>query len=402
MRNVLVIYLKELREVLRDRRTLLFMFLMPTIIVPVLMNLVIGFTVHMEKKARTETLGYAIFGGEYLPKLREAFENEQGFETVSISSPNDIESAIASEKIKFAIVIPESAGRQLEDSNQVTIRLYYNDATVASRANIRAAKVIRAFGERLRAERLTKLGLESPRSQDNLLNPIALEEHGTANMREILGERLGGMLPYFFIIFSFMGAMYTAIDIGAGEKERGTLETLLLAPVPRWQIVLGKFLVLFTTGVTAALLCLTSVGLLLATKGKEITGTMQEVLQSISLTDFVLVGAMLVPTAAIFASLLLCISIYARSYREAGVYCGPLNMIVIIPAVIAMLPGIELNWMTAMVPVMNISLAIKELLKGTMDYLILAAILGSTFFVAGALLVFTTWWFGREAVLFRE
>jgi sodium transport system permease protein len=61
-----------------------------------------------------------------------------------------------------------------------------------------------------------------------------------------------------------------------------------------------------------------------------------------------------------------------------------------------------LNWFTAMVPVMNISLAIKELLKGTMNYLILAGILGSTFLIAGALLAFTTWWFGREAVLFRE
>jgi sodium transport system permease protein len=365
MHNVLTIYFKELKEVLRDRRTLIFMLLMPTVIVPVLMNVFIGFAVHMEHKARTEILRYAIFGSEFLPPVGEAFEKEQGFEKVAIPSVNDVNQAIASDKIKFAVFIPESSSRQFEESNQITVCLYYNNATVASMANSRAAKVIRDLGDQWRTERLTKLGLNTTQSRDNLLNP-------------------------------------TAIDIGAGEKERGTLETLLLAPVPRRQIVFGKFLVLFTTGVTAALLCLTSIGLILSTKGREVTGTMKEVLQSIGFVDFALVGAMLIPTAAIFASILLCISIYARSAREAGAYCGPLNMVVIIPAVIAMLPGIELNWITAMVPVMNISLAIKELLKGTMDYLILAGILGSTFVIAGALLAFTTWWFGREAVLFRE
>jgi sodium transport system permease protein len=402
MRNVLTIYLKEMKEVMRDRRTLVFMLLMPTVIVPVLMNALIGFTMHMEKKARTETLAYAIFGGENLPQVREAFEKEGGFEKVDIASANDINTAIASGKIKFAIVIPEASGQQIEESNQATIRLYYNNASAASMAKSRAAKVIYNLGEQLRSERLEKLGFAGQQSREGLLNPIVIEECGTANMREIFGERLGGVLPYIFIIFSFMGSLYVAIDVGAGEKERGTLETLLLAPVPRRQIVLGKFLVLFTTGVTSALLCLASIGLILSTKGKEVTGAMREVLLSFNLIDILLVGAMLIPMAAIFSSLLLSLSIYARSYREAGAYCGPLNLLVIIPAVIAMLPGVELNWVTAMVPVMNISLAIKELLKGTMNYLILAGILGSTFLAAGALLAFTTWWFGREAVLFRE
>jgi len=402
MRNVLTIYLKEMKEVMRDRRTLVFMFLMPTVIVPVLMNALVGFTMHIEKKARTETLAYAIFGGENLPQVREAFEKEDGFEKVDIASANDINTAIATGKIKFAIIIPEASVQQIEESNQAIIRLYYNNASAASMAKSRAARIIYNLGEQLRSERLEKLGFAGRQSQSNLLNPIAIEECGTANMREIFGERLGGVLPYIFIIFSFMGSLYVAIDVGAGEKERGTLETLLLAPVPRRQIVLGKFLVLFTTGVTSALLCLASIGLILSTKGKEVTGAMREVLLSFNLIDILLVGAMLIPMAAIFSSLLLSLSIYARSYREAGAYCGPLNLLVIIPAVIAMLPGVELNWVTSMVPVMNISLAIKELLKGTMDYLILAGILGSTFLAAGALLAFTTWWFGREAVLFRE
>ena len=402
MRNILIVYLKELKETLRDRRTLIFMFLVPTIIVPMLINLLVNFTSSIEHKARTETLKYSIFGAEYLPAVAEAFEKEKDFEKIDIPSPNDINSSIASDKIKFAVVIPESSAKLFEDACQVTILLYYNNATVASMANSRAEKIIKSLGEQWRNDRLVKVGFDNKQSRDAILNPINIQEHGTANLREIFGERLGGMLPYIFIIFSFMGAMYAAIDLGAGEKERGTLETLLLAPVPRSHIVLGKFFVLFTTGVTAALLCLTSICVILASKGKEVAGAMQEVVQSINLFDLLLVGAMLIPTAAIFASLLLSISIYARSYREAGAYCGFLNMAIIIPTIVAMLPGVELNWKTAMVPIMNISLAIKELLKGTMDYLFLAIILGSTFIIAAALLAFTTWWFSREAVLFRE
>ena len=218
----------------------------------------------------------------------------------------------------------------------------------------------------------------------------------------MLGERVGGMLPYMFIIFCFMGSLYPAIDIGAGEKERGTLETLLLAPIQRYQIVLGKFFVIFTTGITAALLSLTSIGVMLASRGQEITGELGEVMASISVVDLVLIAAMLIPTAAMFAALLLSVSIYAKSFKEASAYCGPLNILVIVPAIIAMLPIVELDWYWAMVPITNISLAIKELIKGTMDYKMLIAILGSSVVIAGAFLLFCTRWFEREAVLFRE
>lgn len=400
--SILTIYLKDMKEVLRDRKTLIFMLLLPTLVVPVLMNVMIGFVSRVEKKARTETLTYAIFGAEFLPELTDAFTEEKGFEKVNIPTPEAIESAISEDQIKFGLVIPEAVREQFASGEQVAVRLYYNNASVASRVRDRAGKVIQEVGKQWRSNRLASLGLDTAEKQENLLNPITIEEHGTANMREVLGERLGGMLPYLFIIFCFLGAMYPAIDIGAGEKERGTLETLLLAPVRRNRVVLGKFLVIFTTGITAALLSLTSIGLMLAVKVKEITGPLGEVIKSISVVDLVLIGAMLIPTAAMFASLLLSISIYAKSFKEASSYCGPLNFLVILPALIGLLPGVELDWIRAMVPITNISLAIKELVKGTMNYHMLAAILGSSFIIAGALLVFCTKWFEREAVLFRE
>ena len=400
--NILTIYLKEMKEVFRDRKSLIFMVLLPTLVVPLLMNLMIRFVVRAEKKARTETLTFAIFGAEHLPGLAKAFSEEKGFEQVNIATQEAITSAVEENKIKFALIIPKAVHEKIARKEQAAIQLYYNNALIASKVKNRASKVIREISNRYRSERLASLGLDTTEEQEHLLKPIIIEEHGTADMREVLGERLGGMLPYLFIIFCFMGAMYPAIDLGAGEKERGTLETLLLAPIGRYQVVLGKFFVIFTTGVTAALLSITSIGVMLAVKGQEVTGELGEVIGSVSVVDLVLIAAMLIPTAAIFASLLLSISIYAKSFKEASAYCGPLNLLVIAPAFIAILPIVKLDWYWAMVPITNISLAIKELVKGTMNYEMFAAILGSSFVIAGTLLVFCSKWFEREAVLFRE
>jgi len=400
--NILTIYLKEMKEVLRDRKTLIFMVALPTLVVPVLMNIMIGFIVRAEKKAQTETLTFAIFGAEHLPDLANAFSEEKGFEKVDIPTQEAIASAIEENQIKFGLVIPHTTREQLERDEQVAVQFYYNNASATSKVKNRAGKVIREFSEKYRSERLAGLGLDTPQEQEHLLNPLTIEEHNTADLREVLGERVGGMLPYLFIIFCFMGAMYPAIDLGAGEKERGTLETLLLAPIRRYQIVLGKFFVIFTTGVTAALLSLTSLGFMLATKGQEITGELGEVIASVSVVDLVLIAAMLIPTAAMFAAVLLSVSIYAKSFKEASAYCGPLNFLAIVPAFIAMLPIVKLDWYWAMVPITNISLAIKELIKGTMNYEMFIAILGSSVVIAGAFLFFCTRWFEREAVLFRK
>jgi sodium transport system permease protein len=393
-----------MKEVLRDRRTLVFMLVMPTVLVPLLMNLLVGLMIKAEKKAKTEILTFAIFGAEHLPELAEEFNEETGFRKVTLSSTDEIASAIEQNEIKFALVIPNKARERLEDGEQVSVKLYYNNASVTSMVRNRAGEVIQQVGKEFRANRLSGFGLDTPKKQESLINPITIEEKGTANMREILGERMGGILPYLFIIFCLLGSMYPAIDLGAGEKERGTLETLLLAPIRRYQIVLGKFFVVFTTGVTAALLSLTSIGIMLTIKVKQIPGELElhDVFASVSVLDLVLIAAMLIPTAAIFASVLLSISIYAKSFKEASSYCGPLNFLAIIPAFIAMLPIVKLDWYWAMVPITNISLAIKELIKGTMNYNMLFAILGSSVVIAGALLLFCTKWFEREAVLFRE
>ena len=134
MRNkIVIIYLKEIKEVLRDRRTLIFMLVMPTVLVPLLMISLIRFMAKSEVKAQTEVLAFAVFGSENLPQLADEFINSKEFKRVNISSSNDIASAIKNNKIRFAIVIPENALEKVEKNEQITVQLYYNNASIASR-----------------------------------------------------------------------------------------------------------------------------------------------------------------------------------------------------------------------------------------------------------------------------
>lgn len=400
MREIWIIFRKELSEVLRDRRTLVFMIALPLVVIPALLELTIRFTVEAERRASTETLRYAVFDEHNLPGVAEAFAGASGFERVTVERREDIAAAVAAGTIDFALVVNPPAGATDAAGPQTTVALHFDDSNPTGKVEARARAVLDALGERERARRLTALGVPDA-AHDRLLAPVRVLKVGTADTRAILGEILGRALPYIFIIFCFMGALYPAVDLGAGEKERGTLETLLLVPVARRRIVLGKYLVVFTAGVTAAALSLVSLGAFGAWKAQALEGAFGAILTAIGPADLALIAIMFVPAAAIFAAVLLSISIYARSFKEAQSYAVPMNFLVILPAMLPMLPGVEMSWGWAMVPITNIALAIKELVKGTMDYAMLVAILGSSALLAGALLGFCTWWFRRESVLFR-
>ncbi len=197
-------------------------------------------------------------------------------------------------------------------------------------------KVFDTYVKDLRLEHLTELGLSIIEQYELLKTPIKLESIDTADQRENFGEKVGGFIPYMLIILCLTGAMYPAIDLGAGEKERGTLETLLLTPIARLSLVLGKFLTIMTTSITTALITVSSLVFWSYLIGK-ITEVKQvsEIMAAVGLADVILMILMLVPISAIFAALVLAISIYARSYKEAQNYMGPLTMVTFMPVMVA-------------------------------------------------------------------
>lgn len=396
-----IIYIKELLELARDRRTFFFTVFIPVFAMPLILT---GFgyvSSSMFKQASQAEMAYSIFGKEQAPRLAERFAREKGFREVVLASPADIKAAIGDDRIKFALVIPAGFEASLARQQQGVIALHYNSAATVDLTRKRVMSVIGGQNRLLREQALSALKL----NQEQLrfaLDPITLQDHSTADKREQMGAVVGGMLPYILLMVCLLAAMYPAIDTGAGEKERGTLETLLLAPVSRSALVMAKFLMLFTVGLTSALLMIASMGVLLTFFGPVIGSDLAQMVRAIGPLDLAMVALMLVPTAAIFAAILLSISVYAKSYKEAAGLISPLILVTVLPTLVALLPGVELNWKWAMVPLTNVSLAMKELVKGTMDYSMFWVILLSTTLTAGALLAVCRWWFNREQVLFRN
>ena len=395
------IYLKELLELARDRKTFFFTVFVPVFAMPLIFAGFGYLSSTIFKTASQAEMSYAIFGKEHAPLLAQRFAAEKGFHEVALAGPGDIKAAIGADRIKFALVIPTGLEDGLAAHRQGVIELHYNSAVTVDLTRRRVMAVIGGQNRELRERALSALNLNKTQLSF-ALDPITLQDHSTADKREQMGAVIGGMLPYILLMVCLMSAMYPAIDTGAGEKERGTLETLLLAPVSRTAIVVAKFLVLFTIGLTSSLLMILSMGALLFFFGPTLGGDMVLMVRAIGLLDLAMVALMLVPTAAIFASILLSISVYAKSYKEAAGLISPLIIVTVLPTLAALLPGVELNWKWAMVPLTNVSLAMKELVKGTMDYRMLSVILLSSTLTACALLALCRWWFNREQVLFRN
>jgi sodium transport system permease protein len=397
------VYFKELTELLRDKKTLIFVILLPILIFPVLFGIVGLVMATTTNKAMEEQHRYVIINEQQAPEFSEALFYHKNFKKVetTLTNEDDLVAAIRNEEFDVALVIPADFASRKATVQQTEWQLIYNRSSQLDFMYNYFDDLLKTYTEELQRGTLSQLGVD-PTNLTAILKPVELTRVNTAEQRENIGESMGAILAYALVLLCLSGAMYPAVDMGAGEKERGTLETLLICPVSRTAIVLGKFLTVLTTALMTALITVVSLGVWGAIiSAFADLSKVSEALASITILDLVLMFSLLLPTAAIFAALLLAISIYARTFKEAQNYMSPLTILVIVPLMIAMAPGMELDVTTALIPLTNIALAIKELLKGTADYGLLALIFASTSVLAAALIAFCVHWFQQEKVLFR-
>jgi sodium transport system permease protein len=202
------------------------------------------------------------------------------------------------------------------------------------------------------------------------------------------------------------GAMYPAIDLTAGEKERGTIETILCSPVSRTHLVLGKFLMVLTASLCTAILAMTSMGVSFGAVKKYMAVTItfkadNPLNFTIGIKAISAVFLMVLPLAVLFSAALLAIALMAKSYKEAQSYLSPLVIVVVIPAVAALMPGVEINTRMLLIPVLNTSLVCKDIVSGTYHWDNIGTIFVSSCVYAAAALFIAVKLFQREDVLFR-
>lgn len=397
------VYFKELTELMRDKKTLIFVILLPIFIFPVIfgvMGLVLSSTT---SKAMQEEHRYVIINAEQAPEFSDAMFYHKNFKQVKTdkTSEADLVAAIRNDEFDVAIIIPADFSAKRQVAEQVQWQIIYNQSSQFDFMYRYFTEMLASYNEQLQRETLNQLNVD-PQKLAAIIKPVDVQKVDTADKRENIGEKFGAVIAYILVPLCLLGASYPAIDMGAGEKERGTLETLLICPISRISIVLGKFLTVLTTGLVGALITVGSFGIWGAIIGSFAgMAVVQEAMSAIAITELILIFSLLLPISAVFAALLLAISIYARTFKEAQNYISPLSILIFVPLVAAMMPGVELNSKTALVPVMNVALAIKELIKGTADYMMLALIFGSTLLLAAAAIGFCVHWFQQEKVLFR-
>jgi sodium transport system permease protein len=410
-RNIFTVYAKELKDSLRDRRTLMSTIIIPTLVIP-LMTFTVGKAMtKIISNAREETPTVMILGGADSPGIVAQLNANKRLKIVPTAA--DWKDRISEKKVRAAIEIPDGFEAGLKVGSAPLVKIYHYEGELKS--SLGASEAERFFRE-LRDKAVADL-LAAKSLPATLAKPFDTQRQNVAPPEKVGGNMFGGFVPYLIIILCFTGAMYPAIDLTAGEKERGTMETLLCSPVARVDIVLGKFLMVLTGSISAMffmLLSMGTTGLLagtlfvagnrapqLAQAAAAARGGSAALLPTIDPYGLIGVLAMVLPVAVLFAALAFTISLFAKSYKEAQSYLAPMMIVIILPAVVGMLPGIDLNAKLALVPLLNLSLVCKEMLSGVWHWNYIALIFGSSSLYAAVALALAVRMFNREDVLFR-
>jgi sodium transport system permease protein len=366
---IFTVFKKEMIDTLRDRRTLYTMILIPILVFPLILYISSAISAFTAEKAMNKIAKVGIIDkeGTFKNELTALPVKDWKMKFTAYSDSAAMKKAINDKTCDFGFFVPSSYTSNLSALQTGTIDVYFKASELGFEE--RSKNVIEHFSKIELTKRLAIMKI-SPAQ----ILPLSARYNNIASDQEMIGKLVGGMLPYMFILFGFIGCMYPAIDLFTGEKERGTIETLLTTPIKRWQILLGKMMVVAVSGVASAAFALIGLGITILLMDKMgLPEEMSNAVKSIVTVEFIIVLIfMLIPLMIFFAGILIPIAIYAKSFKEAQSLIAPLNMAIILPALVGLMPGIEYNLMTACIPIVNIVLATKELIAGTLNYGLLA------------------------------
>ncbi len=395
MKNIVNIASKEFLDTLRDRRTLIMMIVVPILVFPLIFTLVTRLQTSILEKEQERLLLTGVINHDPGNKLIVFLEKRQDVSLIAVEDSGELERLVRRDSLQVGLVIEQDFSRNLEAMKSAGVKVYFSATKLTVKDRI--DRILDVFSDQMLKERILAKDLE-----ESFIHPVNIESVNVATPQEVLGKLAGGFLPYLFVIFCFMGAMYPAIDLFTGEKERKTLETLLTTPVSRFEILVGKMVVIVTTGIVSAMLAI--FGLFIAF---QFIAGMPEIITSVvagmlTLTFVMLMLVMLLPLTIFFAGVMIPLTIYAKTFKEAQSILTPLTFLVIIPAIFGLIPGVELTVATALIPIVNISLATKEIVAGTIEMPLLLITIFSLVVYATLSVLFCVKWFGKETNILRE
>ena len=396
MSIIVSIFKKELIDVLRDRRTLMFMVVIPILITPLLVIGSIKFQEYQNKKSEEKILKIAYINESEDNLIKQLLSDQKAVNIIEGVQLDSIESYIKSDSLQGGLYLGKGFLKKIKTNSSGDVKIYYKSSDLMSKSKKRMQAALDIYKEKIIAERLKQLNVDG-----QILEPITITNIDMATAKETLGKAIGGFIPYVLVMFIFLGAMYPAIDLGAGEKERGSLETLLSSPATKFEITMGKLLVVSLTGIVSGLVSVLGISSSLFFIDKipaQMQETILELINPFMISSIII---LMIPIAIFFASMLLSISFYARSFKEAQSLMGPLNMVIIVPLFLSLGPGMEMDHATALMPLINVGLLTKEILAGSVELIYFIETLFSLLFCAAIGIWFSVFWFKKENTIFR-
>ena len=398
---------RDLLSTLRDRRTLLSTILLPLLVLPLLtlgMPLLLGNLMGGQAKEAQKVGVIGTLPAELRRTLTHNGSGGTGVELITVKDPvQAVRSGEAEAVIRAPSPLPTQAG-----NTQGTLELYAKLGNLKSQtgAYAKVKDAVDTYNRSLTREKLTALGLS-----ETVLTPVQVRPVDASPPQERSAGMLAFVVPMLMLSFLLNGGMATALDSTAGEKERGTLESLLISPVRRGEVVAGKLLATTLMALATgffSLLGFLGTGLVTAVLSKRAVVD-PEALQvmggqlTLTLGSLAAMVVIVLSVALLISAVLIALSIYARSYKEAQTYVSPLSLLIVLPAVMLQFSDFLKvgDWLYA-VPLFGSMIAILDVVKGQITPLhTLAAVVANL--LGTALLGWLAWRsFGREEVIFRN
>ncbi len=398
---------KEILDVFRDKKTVIMMLVVPVILYPLIFIGAMQVVAMISSSMDEQNYRIAVEAeddGAFLQALRENSEETDEDNEISYQlTLYDVQNADGSEdymtKLREEEIDAYVIG-VMQDGKMRYDVYYLSSVSNSAYAGGIVMDVLEQYREELTKNKIWQAGLHT----SDILEPIHYEKQDISTNEQSLGSIMGAVLPFMLIISLLMGTMYPAIDTTAGERERGTLETILTLPVTNRQLIVSKFITVAGIGMISAFLNILSMG--------GIAFYVYQLMELESDTQAFDIGkfipAILVCILAVFAfslfisAITMCVTSFAKSYKEANNYITPLMLVVMFIGYIGFIPNIELTQTMAMVPVANICLLIKNMLVFKIDYTAIAVVLLANVAYAVLAILFLSKIYDSETILFGD
>ena len=391
---------KEILHLFRDTKTILQTVIIPTFITPLLIGAIFWYISSIAQEESIKTYKVSVFGDSELINTLEESERLNIFTKSSVTDViNDVETEITDVGLSISSNFDGNLNNKL--SGEITI--YSKNLDTFSQAKNVIESSIRTYENQIREDRLTELNLD-----EDFIDPIKVIEEDLTTEEEFAGTFVGACVAFMFIAYILTGSMYPAIDLGAGEKERGTMETLVSTNISTVEIIIGKMFSITLSAVITAIFStlgfIIPLILIYLFYADSIPQYAFDVIAAIVNPVAILgIFVLIIPLSIFMGSLLLAISIYAKNTKEASLLMGNIVLVFFAPAYVPLInPGMDLDLVGSLIPCFNLALHTNALISGSVDWFLYACSLGSTVIYCLIAVYITYIMFDDEKVIFRS